>query len=402
MRPRSLFHLRSLTAAVLTVLTVAVPAGAAEPGAANTQAIVDLELREVTFNLSQQAYVTALDALNDARRLPAIGPRKDDSTLTLAGLYLSLGLPAAAARTLRELRARKVAVPERAWLNLARLLLQRARLREAEQGLSNLRALPPGPVQAEREYLLSLVLLERKRYAEAIAVAKGLQGDDEWSEVGRYNLAIALLATNPRTGGHRHSRTGRHQQAAGRTRRGAARARQSHAGLLPARSQRLRTRPRRPGAHHRQTGRARRRLAGIRKRQTRYRTATLDAARGRRQSRREGARGAGGVAARPLSDPRLRQGGGGLRTGAAQLRTGKAPLRRGRGCRRGWQPAQRIAAPCLMLRQGAQLVSPADRAARASRQRLRNKHPGQSRVSGKLQELSRSAVHAGRLAGGRQ
>src|SRR3569623_86861 len=195
MRPRSLFHLRSLTAAVLTVLPVAVPAGAAEPGAANTQAIVDLELREVTFNLSQQAYDTALDALNDARRQPTIGPRKDESTLTLAGLYLSLGLPAEAERTLRELSARKVAVPERAWLNHARLLLQRDRLREAEQALSNLRDLPPGPVQAERDYLLSLVLLERKRYAEAIAVAKGLQGDDEWSEVGRYNLAIALLAT---------------------------------------------------------------------------------------------------------------------------------------------------------------------------------------------------------------
>src|SRR3569623_973047 len=196
MRPRSLFHLRSLTAAVLTVLTVAVPAGAAEPGAANTQAIVDLALREVTFTLSQHAYVTALDALNDARRLPAIGPRKDESTLTLAGLYLSLGLPAEAERTLRELSAKKVAVPERAWLNLARLLLQRDRLRETEQALSNLRDLPPGPVQAERDYLLSLVLLERKRYAEAIAVAKGLQGDDEWSEIGRYNLAIALLATN--------------------------------------------------------------------------------------------------------------------------------------------------------------------------------------------------------------
>src|SRR3569623_1190646 len=114
MRPRSLFHLRSLTAAVLTVLTVAVPAGAAAPGAANTQAIVDLALRELS--------------------------------------------------------ARKVAVPERAWLNLARLLLQRDRLREAEQALSNLRDLPPGPVQAERDYLLSLVLLERKRYAEAKAV----------------------------------------------------------------------------------------------------------------------------------------------------------------------------------------------------------------------------------------
>src|SRR3569833_1585817 len=129
MRPRSLFHLRSLTAAVLTVLTVAAPVGAAEPGAANVQAIVDLELREVTFSLSQQAYVTALDALNDARRLPAIGPRKDDSTLTLAGLNQSLGLPAEAERTLHKKNTKKVAVPEQAWRNLARLLLQRDRLR---------------------------------------------------------------------------------------------------------------------------------------------------------------------------------------------------------------------------------------------------------------------------------
>src|SRR3569623_617962 len=182
MRPRSLFHLRSHSAAVLTLLTVAAPVGAAEPGAANVQAIVDLELREVTFSLSQQAYVTALDALTAARRLPAIGPRKDASTLTLAGLNLSLGLPAEADRTLRELSAKKGAGPERAWRNLARVLLQRDRLRETEQALANLRDLPPGPVQAERDYLLSLVLLERKRYAEAIAVAMGLQGDDEWNE----------------------------------------------------------------------------------------------------------------------------------------------------------------------------------------------------------------------------
>src|SRR3569623_1052724 len=80
MRPRSLFHLRSLTAAVLTVLTVAVPAGAAAPGAATTQAIVALELREVPFKLSQQAYVpaqagagrTGLSAVAGAARAQAL------------------------------------------------------------------------------------------------------------------------------------------------------------------------------------------------------------------------------------------------------------------------------------------------------------------------------------------
>src|SRR3569623_681174 len=187
MRSRSLFQLRSLTAAVLAALTVVTPVGAAEPAVANAQAIVDLELREVTFSLSQQAYVTALDALNDARRLPAIGPRKDESTLTLAGLYLSLGLPAEAERTLRELSAKKVAVPERAWLNLARLLPQRDR--------ANL--------------MLGYYLLDHNDYEHgraALARTTGRQGarGAGWLEYESGKHDIALQRWTPLAAGERH------------------------------------------------------------------------------------------------------------------------------------------------------------------------------------------------------
>lgn len=196
MAARSTSKNRLLTLALVSAMAT-LPAIAAEaPAADKAQAKLDLDLRAVTFELSQQRYFSALDELNGVRRLPGIAAREDETTLTLAGLYLSLGLPNESERLLRELSVKRAAVPERAWLNLARLLYQRDRLVEAEAALANVRDLKPGPLQAERDYLLSLVLLSRKRYPDAIAVAKTLEGQDEWSLIGRYNRSIALLNSN--------------------------------------------------------------------------------------------------------------------------------------------------------------------------------------------------------------
>lgn len=181
---------RRLTLALLAAMALT----AAGTGAADTpREALDLELRAATFELNQQNYFSALDELAAARRLPGNEQRNEDSTLTLAGLYLSLGLPNEAEHALRDLSDKRAAVPERAWLNLARLLYQRGHLAEAEEAISHLRELSPGPIQIERDYLLTLVYLSRKRYEEAIAVSKTLEGTDELSLLGRYNRAIALL-----------------------------------------------------------------------------------------------------------------------------------------------------------------------------------------------------------------
>lgn len=191
MAARRPFRLRLLLAGLLAAVTAA-PA-LADDDAARAAARLDLELRAATFELSQQRYFSALEGLELAR---AAGTDGAATKLGLAGTYLSLGLPADSDRLLRELGAQRAEVPARAWLNLARLLYQRGHLPEAEHALSNLSELPPGAVQIERDYLLSLVLLSRKRYREAIAVSKSLQGEDELSLIGRYNHGLALLHAN--------------------------------------------------------------------------------------------------------------------------------------------------------------------------------------------------------------
>lgn len=193
MGARNIFKKRLLTLALLAA--VASPL-AAQPGGDKDRAILDLELRSVTFELLQQQYFSALDELNAARRLPGLAAREDETALTLAGLYLSLGLPNEAQRLMQELSAKRATVPERAWMNLARLLYQRDHLPEAEAALANVRDLSPGPLQAERDYLLSLVLLSRKRYFEAIAVSRTLEGNDDWGLIGRYNRSIAMINSN--------------------------------------------------------------------------------------------------------------------------------------------------------------------------------------------------------------
>src|SRR3569832_2306886 len=111
---------RRLTLALLAAMTLA--------AADMAQDLLDLELRATTFELNQQHYFSALDELAAARRLPGSEQPTGDTTLTLAGLYLSLGLPDEAERVLRDLSGQRTSVPQRAWLNLARLLYQRSHL----------------------------------------------------------------------------------------------------------------------------------------------------------------------------------------------------------------------------------------------------------------------------------
>lgn len=192
MAARSSLFIGCLAAALSTVVATA-PRAAETLDATRARAVSDLELGPVEHYTLQGRYFTALGELRKAQRLPEIAARADQATHTLADLYLALGLPEAAGELLRELDAKGVAVRQDAWLTLARQLAQRGYLVEAEAALANLKDLKPGAIQSERDYQLATLLLARKRYQEAIAAAKTLQGQDEWSDFGRYNLGVALL-----------------------------------------------------------------------------------------------------------------------------------------------------------------------------------------------------------------
>src|SRR3569833_4492123 len=106
---------------------------------------------------NQRHYFSARDELAAARRLPGSEQPTGDTTLTLAGLYLSLGLPDEAERVLRDLSGKRTSDPQRARLNLARLLYQRSHLPEAAAALANLRELQAGYIKIQRDYLFFLV-----------------------------------------------------------------------------------------------------------------------------------------------------------------------------------------------------------------------------------------------------
>ena len=181
---------------IAAALLAAAHAGAGPaPGGERARAIAELELGPVNYQLLQGHYCSALDELRRARRLPELVPRDGDTSQGLAELYISLGLADQASELLRTLSGKNVPVPQHLWLNLARQYFQRGDLVSAEAALANLSDLPPGPVQAERDYLLSVVLLARKRNLEVIPISQTLQGQDAWSGFGRYNLGIALLET---------------------------------------------------------------------------------------------------------------------------------------------------------------------------------------------------------------
>ncbi len=189
---RSGFFTRYLAAALLAGVTAG-PCAAETADAVRAQAIANLELGAVKYYFLQDRYFTAFGELQKAQRLPDIATVKPEADHTLADLYLALGLPEQAGDVLRGLSAQGVTVRPDAWLTLARQLAQRGYFLEAEAALANLKDLKPGAIQSERDYQLAALLLARKRYQESIAAAKTLQGRDEWSDYGRYNLGVALL-----------------------------------------------------------------------------------------------------------------------------------------------------------------------------------------------------------------
>ncbi len=191
MAARSTIRMKCIAA----VLLAAAQIGAAHAAdAAREHAIINMEQGAVTYQMLQQRYFSALDELRRIRRLPELTPHEADTGQTLAELYIALGLSDQAGEVLRDLSANKdAAAPHALWLKLARQYFQRGYLVGAEAALSNLSDLPPGPIQAERDYLLAVVLLARRRYLEVIPVSHTLQGPDEWGEFGRYNLGIAML-----------------------------------------------------------------------------------------------------------------------------------------------------------------------------------------------------------------
>lgn len=155
----------------------------------------DPHFGEVLYDFYQQKYFTALGHLMAAQQLKQIPHDADEAELLRGGLYLSYGLHLEAGRIFQRLIAAGAppAVRDRAWFYLAKIRYQRGYHDEAEQALAQITGRLPGDLEDQRQILHATLLIDQKRYHEAIEHLSGLKGKSAWVRYGRYNLGVALV-----------------------------------------------------------------------------------------------------------------------------------------------------------------------------------------------------------------
>jgi len=160
----------------------------------------DLALGVARFYFAQGHYLNAAAALS-AETLPDWAEQPERHSLLLGRTYLKLGLRRDARSLLQDLLAAQPPpqVRVQAAFYLGRLYLQRGRQREAAELFTHNPDVTPPAREAQRLYLLSQAYLGQGAFGQAertlrILAASPTPGDaPDWAQVGRYNLAMALL-----------------------------------------------------------------------------------------------------------------------------------------------------------------------------------------------------------------
>ncbi|HHM04420.1 MAG TPA: tetratricopeptide repeat protein [Gammaproteobacteria bacterium] len=172
-------------AAVLCIASALPAAAAKAPPAASS--LADLKRREAAFDLYRQHYLSAISRLSTQAA--------DDPwvALNLATLYEAWGLPQAAVEQLERAARQGERIPARSWLSLAWNRYFERDLGAARGALHHLKDLPRGNDRAERDFLRGLLMLGSGRYGDAAKAFQAVGGQGAWSELARYNLALARL-----------------------------------------------------------------------------------------------------------------------------------------------------------------------------------------------------------------
>ena len=157
--------------------------------------VEDPHFGEVLYYFYQQKYFSALTHLMAAQQLKFINHNSDEAELLRGGLYLSYGLHTEAAAIFQRLidQGASPQVKDRAWFFIAKIRYQRGYTDEAAAALKNIQNNLPPELEDERKMLLAYLLIEKKKYPEAIELLKGMQGDSEWVAYGQYNIGVALI-----------------------------------------------------------------------------------------------------------------------------------------------------------------------------------------------------------------
>ena len=121
--------------------------------------------------------------------------------LSLARLYISLGLHFQAGKILQQLVKRDLEreMANEVWFYLARSYYHMGYLQQAEQALNRVHKGVRSPqIRAEKQHLQALILMAREDYAGAAALIQDnwWQAPDNWDLYARFNLAVALIRSD--------------------------------------------------------------------------------------------------------------------------------------------------------------------------------------------------------------
>ena len=180
-----------------------VDAAESEPvtGALPETNIRHLHYGDVLFHFFQDDYFEALVRLEVASDYARMPSHAEEAELLSGGLYLSLGLPAEAARIFQDLLDENipVLVRDRAYFYLARISYQRGFYDEARVSLQKITAPLLDGLEPERKLLEANVLMAEQRFDEAAEVLRAWDDDSLLASYARFNLGVALLRSG-RTG----------------------------------------------------------------------------------------------------------------------------------------------------------------------------------------------------------
>lgn len=192
---------RVLVMGLLGILMVVMLPLKAQPIA--WEGIEDPNIRAAQFDLLMGDSFAAITQLKADQQQGRIKHRPAQAQFALGGMYLAYGAHRTAAeifQTLGESRQPQQ-LRDLAWYQLARVQYQRGLKEEAMAALGHIVGELPAESQQERLLLMSMLLMQNQRHAEAVtylrqlgtqSLLRQLGEKSVWATYGRFNLGVAL------------------------------------------------------------------------------------------------------------------------------------------------------------------------------------------------------------------
>lgn len=166
-------------------------------------AIRDLHFGETLYHFYQKKYFTAISDLLVAQVKHPIKTQGHDPELLLGGLYLSYNMSNPASLIFDRLAKQQTrqSVQSSAWYYLARIAYEKNHLKQAQQNINKVTYALPYRYNDEFQHLRGNILLQQKKYKQAVSVLENFSGSTEWSNYAKFNLAIALIMSDEQAQG---------------------------------------------------------------------------------------------------------------------------------------------------------------------------------------------------------